>query len=83
MPKSVLEGFLAMLFLNAFLHRFFVVLGGGSDPQKSCSRLSETLIFTKSIFSKNIRKKFDLGSIFGGQSDEKLIKSSVDKHVFF
>ena len=41
------------------------------------------MIFTKSAFSKKVRKTVDFGSIFGGQNGEKSIKNDVGKHVFF
>ena len=56
---------------------------GGSEPQKSCSRLDGSTIFTKSTFSKNIEKKLDFGSIFGGQSVETSRNNGVEKRVCF
>ena len=35
------------------------------------------------MFSKNIQKIVDLGSIFGGQNGEKSCKHDVEKHAFF
>ena len=61
----------------------FLLFFGGSEPQKSCSRLDGSTIFTKSTFSKNIEKKLDFGSIFGGQTVEKSRNNGVEKRVCF
>ena len=61
----------------------FLLLFGSSEPQKSCSRLDGSTIFTKSTFSKNIEKRLDFGSIFGGQSVEKSRSNGVEKRVCF
>ena len=41
------------------------------------------MIFTKSSFSKKMRKTFDFGVVFGGQNDEKSRKNGVEKRIFF
>ncbi len=41
------------------------------------------MIFTKSTFSKKVRKNIDFGVVFGSQNDEKSRKNAVEKHVFF
>ena len=41
------------------------------------------MIFTKSTFSKKVRKNLDFGVVFGGQNDKKSRKNCVEKRVFF
>ena len=81
-PKSIFATF----FPTFFRVRFgiaFLLLFGSSEPQKSCSRLDGSTIFTKSTFSKNIEKKLDFGSIFGGQNVEKSRNNDVEKRDCF
>ena len=40
------------------------------------------MIFTKSAFSKNIRKKLDFTFILGGENEGNSIKNGVRKYVF-
>ena len=39
--------------------------------------------FTKSTFSKKMRKNVNFGSVFGGRNDEKSRKNGVEKHILF
>ena len=60
-------------------YRFFLSPNLESAAHSQCF----ATIFTKSTFSKNMRKKLDFGSILGGQNDEKSRKNDVEKHAFF
>ena len=56
---------------------------GRSEPQKCCSRLGETLIFTKSTFSKKLEKSTQFGVVLVGKIHEKSIENRDQKFVCF
>ena len=86
MPKSIS----GMFFSGAFFERVLAsILDGFLEPRNLKNQEKPLffqwflLIFTKSTFSKKKRKKFDFGSVFGGQNDEKSRKKGVENNVFF
>ena len=85
-PKSIFGRFFAKLFSSASWNRFFCdFYRFFLSPNLESAAHSQCFatIFTKSTFSKNMRKKLDFGSILGGQNDEKSRKNDVEKHAFF
>ena len=85
-PKSIFGRFfcdaffecvLASIFLRFF--RFFLYPNLDFCAHSQCF----VTIYTKSTFSKKMRKNIDFGVVFGGQNHEKSRKYDVEKHVFF
>ena len=81
--------FLGCFFRCFFRLRFGIDFGwifGASEPEKSTKTIIFVqwflLIFTKSTFSKKIRKNLDFGIVFGSQNHEKSRKNGVASHVF-
>ena len=59
---------------------------GASDLEKSIKTIGFSMvvrIFTKSTFSKKVRKNLDFRIVFGGQNGEKSRKNGVEKRAFF
>ena len=80
-------------FLDHFLRCFFRMrfgidfssISGDSDLEKSTKTIVFPMvfvIFTKSTFSKHIRKYGDAGFVFGSQNDEKARTNYVEKRFF-
>ena len=85
-PKSIFERFFFDVFRDGVLASIlvgFLEAWTLKNHQKPLFFLWFLLIFAKSSFSQNIKKKLDFGSIFGGQNEEKSIKHGVQKYVFF
>ena len=93
-PKSIFGRFFAMFFSTASWNRFFCdFYRFFLSPNLESAAHSQCFatIFTKSTFSKNMRKKLDFGSILGGQKNEKsrntMLKNmrflNIDFYAFF
>ena len=76
------EAFFRCVFRMRFGINFWSIFGG-SEPQKSCSRLDGSMIFTNSTLSKKAKKIIDFWSILEGKFEQKSIKHNVQKRIFF
>ena len=88
--KTTHKSIFGMLFGDVFFERVlasisdvFLEARNLKNHQKPLVFLWFLLIFTKSTFSKQVRKKLDFRSFFGSPNDEKLLKNRLGKYVFF
>ena len=80
--KSIFGRFFAMPLPSALLNRFFGDFLK-SEPWFFCAQPVFCKDFHQIDVFEKARKKTDLGSILGGQSDKKLRKHSVEKYHSF